>query len=341
MVRSARSASAGRAWRRVCGQARFDRGPVHRPRAGTAGQPAVPHRRPRPVTTNGEIEYHGRADAEVKIRGHRVDLGEIEIVLLEDPTARRGRRHCRTHRGWCRAGALAAYVVRGPEIDTNRRTGERLHERMRTAAARLHGRRHTSMWSRRCRPCPAARWTANGCPRPAGSPAHRYRARCGRGQRHSRNRVAAVWAEALGLLAESLSVEADFFDELGGHSLLAARVVSRLRGARIRREPGSPRSLPATRPCAAWPSICPTRPRRGGHRTAATGAAPTAGGRGSRAGQAVVLYLLLFVITLPVAYVYTWQRRLRLGRGPAQLLAAILISISQCGGSCRCCSRGR
>src|SRR5690606_27086013 len=37
------------------------------------------------ITEYGEIEYLGRADAEVKIRGHRVDLGEIENVLLEDP----------------------------------------------------------------------------------------------------------------------------------------------------------------------------------------------------------------------------------------------------------------
>ncbi|HEX5598531.1 MAG TPA: amino acid adenylation domain-containing protein, partial [Micromonosporaceae bacterium] len=37
------------------------------------------------LTADGEIEYLGRADAEVKIRGHRVDLGEIENVLLEDP----------------------------------------------------------------------------------------------------------------------------------------------------------------------------------------------------------------------------------------------------------------
>ena len=36
------------------------------------------------LTADGEIEYLGRADAEVKVRGHRVDLGEIESVLLTD-----------------------------------------------------------------------------------------------------------------------------------------------------------------------------------------------------------------------------------------------------------------
>ncbi|WP_257668237.1 polyketide synthase [Parapedobacter tibetensis] len=34
---------------------------------------------------NGEIEFHGRADHQVKIRGNRVELGEIEICLAELP----------------------------------------------------------------------------------------------------------------------------------------------------------------------------------------------------------------------------------------------------------------
>src|SRR4051794_9412359 len=37
------------------------------------------------VLPDGEIEYLGRADSEVKVRGHRVDLQEIENVLLEHP----------------------------------------------------------------------------------------------------------------------------------------------------------------------------------------------------------------------------------------------------------------
>ena len=48
-----------------------------------------------PVTADGEIEYLGRADTEVKVRGHRVDLGEIESVLLRGPRRRRGRGRAR------------------------------------------------------------------------------------------------------------------------------------------------------------------------------------------------------------------------------------------------------
>ena len=37
------------------------------------------------IDDDGEVVYMGRADDEVKIRGHRVDLGEIETLLLDDP----------------------------------------------------------------------------------------------------------------------------------------------------------------------------------------------------------------------------------------------------------------
>jgi non-ribosomal peptide synthetase-like protein len=125
-----------------------------------------------------------------------------------------------------------------------------------------------------------------------------------------------------------LSVEADFFADLGGHSLLAARVVSQLR---IRGIGGSPsvRDLyanPTVRSMAAYLAVAAPPPAS----VAPPRFAPLrhSSGRIARAGiaQAVVIYLLLLIGTLPVSYVYTINNGEVSVQVLVQLLAAILIS---------------
>ena len=58
----------------------------------------------------GEIEYHGRGDAQIKLRGLRIDLAEIEAVLLRQPGVAQAAVALREQR-------LVAYIVAAPGSD--------------------------------------------------------------------------------------------------------------------------------------------------------------------------------------------------------------------------------
>lgn len=177
------------------------------------------------VQDDGEIVYLGRADSEVKIRGHRVDLGEIESVMMRDPLVPSAAvKHLSS-------GELAAYLVLG---DTTAAAGidhaqviERLHTNMQTVLppymipAFIEVIAELPMLisgkvDRKSLPDPTAPRLLSGGPVVAPSTADEAFMR-------------SIWAEVLGVDEDDLSVTADFFNDLGGHSLLAANVTSRLR----------------------------------------------------------------------------------------------------------------
>ena len=168
----------------------------------------------------GELEYLGRADFQVKVRGFRVEPGEVEAVLREHPrvggavvTARRDGRGTR----------LVAYVtpadaVRPAPAELRAHLAARLPEWMVPAAFVAMDdfpRTPNGKLDRRALPEPEA-----------GPEAGAYEAP----RTEVEERIAAIWAEVLRV--ERVGVRDDFF-ALGGHSLLATRVV-----ARIRRELG-------------------------------------------------------------------------------------------------------
>ncbi len=166
---------------------------------------------------NGDLQYLGRADAQVKIRGHRVEPGEIETVLLAHPEAREAAVVVYEARGEKR---LVAYVA---GLDTpalaaaelRRFLQDRLPEYMIPAAfVWLDALPKTPSGKIARRLLPSPDEAAPESAEPFAPP-----------QSEIEQAIAAVWRDALQL--ESVGVHANFFD-LGGHSLRIVQVQARL-----------------------------------------------------------------------------------------------------------------
>ncbi|TDV57554.1 non-ribosomal peptide synthase protein (TIGR01720 family)/amino acid adenylation domain-containing protein [Actinophytocola oryzae] len=170
---------------------------------------------------DGNLEFVGRADHQVKIRGHRVEPGEIEAVLAEDPTVGQAVVVAREDNGLKR---LVAYVV--PTGD-----GRPAPARLRAQVTRVLPAYMV----------PAAFVVLDSFPlSPNGKlnrdmlPAPVFGSVADAGfvaPRDDREQLlATVWAEVLG--HADIGVTDDFF-ALGGDSILAARAQARLRALGI------------------------------------------------------------------------------------------------------------
>nr|WP_062331164.1 non-ribosomal peptide synthetase/MFS transporter [Herbidospora sakaeratensis] len=156
---------------------------------------------------SGELQFLGRRDLQVKVRGYRVELAEIEIVLADREGVGQAVVELRDDR-------LVAYLV-GEQRDLRAELADLLPDYMIPSRyvwldalpLKSHGK-----VDRAALPDPGTdRQAASAYVAPA-SPLEQA--------------IADVWAAVLNV--DQVGAEDDFF-ALGGHSLLAAQVVAKLR----------------------------------------------------------------------------------------------------------------
>jgi amino acid adenylation domain-containing protein len=169
-------------------------------------------------TADGLVEFVGRADDQFKLRGFRIEPGEIESVLTGQPNVAEARVLVREDRPGDRR--LVAYVV--PEDAADFAAG-RLRSRLAAALPDFM--------------MPAAfvaidrfPFTPNGKLDRAALPAPDYAAETvTKGPRDPREEfLCELFADVLGV--PSVGIHDNFF-QIGGHSLLAMRLISRVRAA--------------------------------------------------------------------------------------------------------------
>ncbi|MET8395208.1 amino acid adenylation domain-containing protein, partial [Streptomyces anthocyanicus] len=167
---------------------------------------------------DGQLEYLGRADTQVKIRGLRIEPTEIEAVITERPHLARAAVIVREDRPGDRR--LVAYVV--PEPGATVDTAE--------LRAALRETLPDHMIPTAFVVLDALPLTLNGKLDRKALPAPDYSARTsGRAARDPRERLlTALFGEILGV--EPAGVDDGFFD-LGGDSILSIQLVARARAA--------------------------------------------------------------------------------------------------------------
>ncbi|WP_437277986.1 amino acid adenylation domain-containing protein [Sorangium sp. So ce375] len=178
------------------------------------------------LRADGAIEFLGRTDHQIKLRGHRVELGEIEALLREQPEVQQAVVVARDHGGTKR---LVGYVVgrEAAAVDAA------------ALLARLAQRLPDYMVPSAIVPLPALPLTANGKIDRAALP-EPDAARAPRGDEHvaPRNDVEAtlarIWAEVL--RRGPVGVHDDFF-AMGGDSIMSLQIIARANREGLRLSP--------------------------------------------------------------------------------------------------------
>ncbi len=166
---------------------------------------------------DGTIEFISRRDHQVKVRGFRIEPGEIETVLASHPEVRQAKVAVRGDSAETKRILAWAIVEQGSMLDSGK-----LH-------AWLAARLPAFLQPDGVTILDAFPVTANGkidlaaLPDPAKAPGEPRRFSPPQGE--IEERLAAIWSELLG--TPEIGRDDDFFS-LGGHSLMALRLFSRI-----------------------------------------------------------------------------------------------------------------
>jgi amino acid adenylation domain-containing protein len=191
--------------------------------------------------SDGNLVFVGRRDQQVKIRGHRIEMGEIEAALDTHPRIRQSvvlaredvpgdKRLIAYLLG--KAGTTAADVVANAEtnggiavseVDEVLRYELRGHLRERLPEYMVPS---AFVFVSRLPLTPNGKVDRKALPAPSAAGVKRHGSAASAPRSHLEDALATLWAEVLAV--DSVSPTDNFF-ELGGHSLLAMQVVSRVR----------------------------------------------------------------------------------------------------------------
>jgi non-ribosomal peptide synthetase-like protein len=251
------------------------------------------------LTPAGEIEYLGRIDAQVKVRGYRIELAEVETVLLDDAGVAAALAAVVPGEGGVQE--LAAFVIpHGPaDAESLRR---RLHDNLRQRLPAYMVPAFIDLLDV-LPTLPSGKADRSRLPTPCSPRLGAGDATGARPETARERELAAAWGAVFG--RAEVPTDADFFLDLGGHSLFAALVASKLRQSPncrhlsvgdIYRHPtvrGLASHLESTAPPGAGAAMPPPPRevrRHGSVRVLACGA-----------GQFALLYLAFVLLGAPLA----------------------------------------
>ncbi|HEV8703136.1 MAG TPA: Pls/PosA family non-ribosomal peptide synthetase [Candidatus Polarisedimenticolia bacterium] len=185
------------------------------------------------LDARGDIEFLGRLDGQVKLRGFRVELQEIEAVLAEGEGVRAAA--CAVREDPPGVQQLVGYIVpKNGHVDETRLVAHlrtRLPAYMVPATIETIGelpRLPSGKLDRASLPPPRGRSARQEvAERENGGGRSRTDTDAARSRTSTERSIAEVWSALF--RPHDVSLDDDFFLDLGGHSLLVAKMVSELR----------------------------------------------------------------------------------------------------------------